>query len=409
MEQNRTGHGKFKPLELEAELERQNKELLRTQQELMKSKICFTELYDSAPVGYFTLDLRGTILNANLTFAGMLSMDRSSLLNQNIMNYIVFEDYGIYYRHLKDLDALKMRQACELRMQTKDGAFFNVQLETILIADRCKEPKQYRTVVIDISARKKAEKEKEKLQAKIHQGHKMTSIGVIAGGIAHHFNNILQIISGNVELALDEIPKFNPAYTNLKRIKSAAQRASDMVQQLIDFYHKTNKNLKPIDIVDIIKKFLESLQPLIPATIELKTHFPNKDVTMLADRTQIDQALKNICINASQAMEGIGGLLEIKVETKHLTYMDIDNFSDLTPGEYIKITIRDTGPGIHPAVINQIFDPYFTTRGFENGSGMGLAIVYSIVKNHDGNIIVDSQPGKGTIFTLLFPLIAQKA
>ena len=438
MEQNRTGHGKFNPLESEAEplmmnpgflippvglsdslkliqdlqackieLERQNKELHRSQQELMKSKICYTELYDTAPVGYFTLDLQGTILNANLTLAGMLLMERSSLLNHQIMDYIFFEDHEIYYRHLKNLDVSKSRQICELRMQKKDGAIFEVQLETIFIAARCKASEQYRTVVIDISARRRAERDKEKLQTKLHQVLKKKSMETVTGGIAHNFNNILQIILGNVHLISEEVPKLSPAHVNLKRIKFAALKAADVVNQLIDFSHRNNGDLRPMEVVSSIKDALEHLRPLIPPIIDIIRHFPDKKVIVLADRIQMDRILTNLCTNALQAMAGTGGQLEIRVETKHLIPTDIDNFSDLTSGEYAKITVRDTGSGIHPEIISQIFDPYFTTRGFENGSGMGLAIVHSIAKNHNGNIMVESQPGKGTAFILMLPLIAE--
>jgi len=144
---------------LRIELEMQNKELLRSQLELMTSKIYYTRLYDTTPVGDFTIDLTGIIMNANLTLSDMLSMERSSLLDKHITDYIVLEDHIIYYQHLKDIDTLKTRQVCELRMKKKDSTPFDVQLETILMTDRCKKPEQYRSVVIDISERKKTEME----------------------------------------------------------------------------------------------------------------------------------------------------------------------------------------------------------------------------------------------------------
>jgi len=137
----------------------QNKELLRAQRELIKSKVYYTRLYDTTPVGDFTIDLNGTIMNANLTLAEMLSTERSSLLDNHITDYIVLEDHNIYYQHLKDLDSLKTQQVCELRMEKKDSIPFDVQLVTVLITDRCKKTEQYRTVVIDISDRKKTERE----------------------------------------------------------------------------------------------------------------------------------------------------------------------------------------------------------------------------------------------------------
>ncbi|WP_289020855.1 PAS domain-containing protein [Desulfobacter postgatei] len=161
MKKNRTDDKDFNQnlQTLRIKLEIENTELRRSQQELMNSKIYYTRLYDTAPVGDFTTDLNGTIMNANMTLADMLSIERSSLLDNHITDYIVLEDHNIYYQHLKNIDILKTRQVCELRMGKKDGMPFDVRLETILITDRCKKTEQYRTVVIDISERKKTERE----------------------------------------------------------------------------------------------------------------------------------------------------------------------------------------------------------------------------------------------------------
>lgn len=392
---------------LRLDLEKRNQELLRSQQELMESKIRYTELYDTAPVGYLSLDLKGFIVNANRTTADMLSMERPSILNTQFKDYIIAEDRDVYSRHMQELDSLKMPQTCELRMQKMDGPLFDVQLKSFIVTGSCRYREQYRAMILDISTRKREEKAREMVQAKLNRDKKIKTLRTIIGGIAHDFNNIFHIILGNVELSLDENPIFNPAHVNLKKIKSAALRGSDIVKQLIEFNQKTKGNFKPTGVVEIIKETIDFLQPSIPATIKIIRQFPDKDVSILADRNKIGQVLKNLCANALQAMEETGGQLEITVGTKRLKYADMGNFSDLTPGLYAQIKVRDTGAGIRPEIIDQIFDPYFTTRGFENCSGMGLTVVHNIVKNHNGNISVDSQPGKGTVFKLLFPLISQ--
>ena len=387
--------------QVEIELTLQNKALLSSQQELMKSKIRYTELYDTLPMGYITLDSNGVVLNANLRFADMLCMQRSSLLNQQLTHHIVCGDREVFSRHLKDLDDVKTEQICELRMQKKNGTVFDVMMKTIAIADNHKKPERYHTAVLDISESKRLKKEQENR----NQAEKMESIRVIAGGIAHDFNNILQVILGTVELELDILPRGDRTRAGLKRIKSAVFTAAEIILQFRSFSHRIEPDLRPTGIVSTVQGALKFLEPSISGAIEIESHFPDKEITVLADQNQVHQMLMNLFTNALQAMEGRNGILKIAVETDRLAQADTVNYVDLSPGEYVKITIKDTGPGIHPEIIHQVFDPYFTTRGLGNASGMGLTMVHAIVKNHKGAVTVDSRPGEGAAFTLLIPLL----
>jgi CheY-like chemotaxis protein/anti-sigma regulatory factor (Ser/Thr protein kinase) len=147
---------------------------------------------------------------------------------------------------------------------------------------------------------------------------------------------------------------------------------------------------------------------MIPSTIQINTHLPDTDISILADPVQINQVLMNTCTNASQAMEETGGILEVNVEITSLTQDAANHYPDFSAGEYVKIAVTDNGPGIDSKIIDRIFDPYFTTKEVGKGSGMGLAIVIGIIKNHGGAITVDSQPGKGATFTMLFPVVKKK-
>ncbi|MBM9520967.1 PAS domain S-box protein [Desulforhopalus vacuolatus] len=278
-------------------------------------------------------------------------------------------------------------------------------IKTLSISTTILKTEENRTYVLgimqDISERKSQEEQ-------LRQSHKMESIGTIAGGIAHDFNNILYMIIGNVELALEDIPNWNPAYTNLEEIKSAGLRAAGIVKQLLNFSRKADLELKPIGIVTVINDALKLLRSTIPTTIEFRKHLPPAEITILADPIQINQVLINICTNAAQLMEDTGGVFEVSVTSVILNEEANGDYLNFSAGNYVKITLTDTGPGIPHNIIDRIFDPYFTTKEIGKGSGMGLSIVHGIVKNHNGIISVESVPGKGTTFTILFPVINEK-
>jgi PAS domain S-box-containing protein len=400
------------PLELihelktfQVELELQNEELQRSQQELLEFKTRYKELYDFTPVGYVCLDVKGVIRNANLTLADMLLLERRSLIDQPLTGYIFFEDQDIYYRHLKDLSESKTRQICELRMKKSDGTLVDVKLESSLFPYQSWRQEQYRTVIIDITEPKQMEKEQEALRVRLSQNHKMASIRTIAGGIAHDFNNILFIIIGSVDLALEETKALHPAYPKLESIRTAAERAARIVKLLLSFSQASDEKQTPMDLIGVIKDALVLLRASIPSTIDIQTKFPDEAVMILSDNAQIGQILMNLCTNAAQAMEETGGLLEIGVGTRVLQ-KGAD--CDCPAGNYAEITVTDNGPGIDPGILNRIFDPYFTTRVPGKGSGLGLTVVDTIVKNHKGTITVLNQPEGGARFTMLFPMVDRK-
>lgn len=247
--------------------------------------------------------------------------------------------------------------------------------------------------------------ERKLLEDQLRQSQKMESIGTLTGGVAHDFNNILGIIIGNTELALEDLPEWNPVYKNLEEIKTAAVRASGIVKNLLSFSRKTDYKLVPVEIIQSIKEALSLIKATIPSTIEIQVNLPHSEQAILADPVQMNQVIMNLCINASQAMEATGGTLSVAAK-----YIKIDNETALTNpdlkvgGSYLKLSIVDSGPGIDPKIVDKIFDPYFTTKAIGKGSGLGLSIVHGIVTNHNGAITVKSEPGGGAAFTILLPL-----
>ncbi|MBU0993440.1 MAG: PAS domain S-box protein [Proteobacteria bacterium] len=251
--------------------------------------------------------------------------------------------------------------------------------------------------IIDITERKK-------LENQLQQSHKMEAIGTLAGGIAHDFNNILGIIMGNTELALDDVPEWNPAFLNLQEIKTASFRAKEVVKQLLSFSRQTEQKKKPVKIHAIVQESLKLLRASIPVTVDIRKAIPNDSDTIMADPIQIHQILLNLCTNAAHAMEEKGGTLDVRLDTIDLAKEKTTELHELPPGRYIKLSIMDNGLGIEPEIKGRVFDPYFTTRPLGKGTGMGLSIVHGIVKNHHGAISIYSEPGKGTCANVFLPV-----
>ena len=257
--------------------------------------------------------------------------------------------------------------------------------------------------VIDITEKKKSEEEKEKLEVKLRKVQKMQAIGTLAGGIAHDFNNILASIIGYTDMAILDVKKNTLTHLYLDRVLKAGHRAKELIKQILTFTRQAEQEKQPLQISLLIKEVLLLLRASFPTTISIKQDIEAKSTLILADAIQIHQVIMNLCTNAFQAMQEKGGVLRVRL-------IDIDVVDDicpmgLEPGKYVKLVISDTGPGIGPDVLDRIFDPYFTTKGMGEGTGLGLAVVQGIVRGHKGEIRVESKPGKGTSFHIFFPRI----
>ncbi len=257
----------------------------------------------------------------------------------------------------------------------------------------------------DINERKQAEEALRESEAKLRQAQKMESIGTLAGGIAHEFNNILGIILGNTELAIDDVPEWNPAKECLKEIRTASLRAKDVVRHILSFARKTPAQRKPIQISAIIRDSLKLMRASIPTTIEIRQNISCTTEMILADSTEVNQILMNLCTNSVHALSEETGVLEVTLENEKLKMKNEE--LGLEAGRYVKFTVKDSGEGIDPEIIDRVFDPYFTTKDVGMGTGMGLAVAYGIVKKHDGAIQIKSKPGKGTLVEVFFPLIEE--
>jgi signal transduction histidine kinase/ActR/RegA family two-component response regulator len=260
----------------------------------------------------------------------------------------------------------------------------------------------------EIPEHKSAGEEENKLKAQLQRAQRMEAIGTLAGGIAHDFNNILTAIIGYTELLRYDLPEDSKAQASLEAIYEAGIRAKDLVQQILAFSRQSEEEKKPLRISTIIKEALKLLRASLPTTIEIRQNLESESGAVLANPTQIHQVLINLCTNSAQAMQEKGGVLEVSLEDADLDLEATASNPGLKPGAYVKLTVRDTGSGIAPEIGERIFDPYFSTREPEQGTGMGLAVVHGIVESTGGGIAVDSTLGEGTTIHVFFPRIENK-
>ena len=260
----------------------------------------------------------------------------------------------------------------------------------------------------DITEQKKAEKEKKLLEEQLRQAQKMEDLGRLAGGIAHDFNNILGSIIGFTEMGRMSLDDENRCRENLDEALLAAERARDLIKQILTFSRRTPHEMLEINIAVVIKEALKLLRASLPSTVKIHSLIDENSGMALADSTQIHQVVMNVCTNAVHAMGEKGGIIEVKLDPVELDE-DLAKRLSLETGHFLKLSIQDDGPGIDPEIMDQIFDPFFTTKPKGEGTGLGLSMVHGIMKNHGGAINVGSPPRRGTVFDIYFPRVTAVA
>ena len=260
-------------------------------------------------------------------------------------------------------------------------------------------------IMNDISQRKQDEIEKKKLERRLQQAQKMEAIGTLAGGIAHDFNNILGVILGYSELAKEDSPPGSIVISHLDQVIEGGNRAKELVKQILSFSRQEELERVPLMLKLPLLETLKMLRSSIPTTIEIQNHIDPTCGFVLANPTQIHQIIMNLCTNASQEMENTGGILNIELKKTFIHRDNQHHYPTLGMGEYVKLTVSDTGNGIAHDDINKIFEPYFTTKEVGKGTGMGLATIHGIINDYGGAITVESQLGQGTAFHVFFPMI----
>ncbi len=260
-------------------------------------------------------------------------------------------------------------------------------------------------ITADITERKTYEAAIREREARMRQSQKLEAIGILAGGIAHDFNNILSAIMGYTELSLTRIKTDDPLHRNLTQVMKSADRAKELIQQILSFSRDTGHKKKPVRVAFIIKESIKLLRSSLPRTIEIHDDIALDAGPVLADPSQIQQIIMNLSTNAAQAMDERGGVLSITVKAIHLDSLSAGQLEELTPGPYIHLTVSDTGHGMSAGTLERIFVPFFTTRPPGKGTGMGLSVVYGIVESLGGAVKAYSEPDRGTTISIYLPCI----
>ena len=257
----------------------------------------------------------------------------------------------------------------------------------------------------DITEQKTAQMEKARLEASLRQSQKMEALGTLASGIAHDFNNILSASMGYTELAIMN-PRTDPSVKeHLVKVLQAGNRAKELVAQILAFSRRTSQELAPIRVSPLLKEALHLLRSSLPASVDIQQEISSPEAMVMGDATQLHQVIMNLCVNAAGAMSETGGILKVTLSQAALGWRDQDPRTDLEPGPYLLLQVSDTGTGIDSAIIDHIFEPYFTTKKAGEGTGLGLAVVHGIVKDHQGAIRVQSRLGQGSTFSVYLPLV----
>ncbi len=290
------------------------------------------------------------------------------------------------------------REAEEALQHAHDELEERVQIRTAELS-RANEELQR-----EIRERKQAEEQKKKLENQLLHAQKMEAIGTLAGGIAHDFNNLLQAISGYTQLLLMRKDSNDPDYGKLEVIQSSTLKASELTKQLLIFSRKMESKLKPLDLNHEVMQVCKILQRTIPRMITIDLRLSENLKVVNADSAQLEQILMNLGVNARDAMAE-GGILTFQTENVYLDRGYTTSMLGANPGEYILLTVSDTGQGMDKETLQHLFEPFYTTKEAGKGTGLGLAIVYGIVQNHNGYIQVDSRPGGGTTFRIYFPVL----
>ncbi|AAM72920.1 MAG TPA: PAS domain-containing sensor histidine kinase [Chlorobaculum sp.] len=363
-----------------------------------------TELYDAIPASIIIIDERMRLIGWNRFSRDTINgLSDNEMPGINPMKRVHPDDLPEMIRKMRNVIDLDIELSAEFRMYHKSGPPYKWAMcrgkRTIIEGKTCVV-----AVVTEITDLKEAEEQRKKLQEQLLQLQKMELVGQLASGIAHDFNNALAAIIGNTELALKKLDPANPAVSNITDIHTLATRSANLTRQLLAFARKQMAMPRVLNLTEEVSDCLRLYQRLIDKNIHLEWHLCDEPIQVKLDPTQLEQILSNLLVNARDAIDG-SGCITVRCEGARFEPTDGKTCNPrLSPGDYARLSITDSGCGIEASVLPHIYEPFFTTKEIGKGIGLGLSSVYGIVRQNNGHIECHSEPGKGTTFDIWLPL-----
>jgi two-component system, cell cycle sensor histidine kinase and response regulator CckA len=383
-------------------------EAKRAEEEIKRQAEFLQLLIDAMPYPVFFKDRQGRYIGCNRAFEQFYGISRKHIAGKMVHEIAPKELADMYSKADDELITRRGTQIYEGFIQSTDGIQHDVIFHKATFNGPDGTLAGIVGAVVDITERKKAEKEKQKLQDQLAQAQKMESVGRLAGGVAHDFNNMLGVIIGYTEMAMLQADPAQPLFANLQEVRKAAHRSADLTRQLLAFARKQTIDPKVLDLNETVESMLKILRRLIGEDIDL-AWLPGKNLCPVkVDPSQIDQILANLCVNARDAITNVG---RVTIETENATFDEhyCANHAESSPGEYVLLAVSDNGCGMNQETLEKLFEPFFTTKEMGKGTGLGLATVYGIVKQNNGFINVYSEQNRGTTFKIYLPRYMGKA
>jgi PAS domain S-box-containing protein len=386
----------------EAETERRALEE-RAARALQESESRFRSIFEQAAIGIADSSLDARFIRVNQRFCKIMGYSREELLGLTFREITHPDDLARDEKLVAQLLSGELSSfAVEKRYRRKDGGVVWANLLLSLHRSSSGGPLHFVAVVEDVTGQKRAEEERRNLERQLLQAQKMESVGRLAGGVAHDFNNHLTVINGYCAMLLDEMDPADPLRESVDEILLAGNRAAALTRQLLTFSRKQVAEPSVISLNDVVADARKMLSRLIGDDVEIVTNLDADAGSVLADSSQINQVLMNLAINARDAMPG-GGRIIVETSNTDLDEGYAAQHAGVEAGPYVLLSIADTGAGMTPEVVQHIFDPFFTTKEIGMGTGLGLSTVYGIVRQAGGWIWVYSEPGRGSTFKIYLP------
>ncbi len=379
----------------------------RANQAMEKSKMQLQLILDNIPHIVFWQDVNLNLVDVNLSFLKFFKIrNKGDIINQDISSvpdlaYTAEESRKLGREVLETATPFHARL---LKIQRSDQEQVWLEINKVPLLDKKNRVAGVLSTAEDIT-------KKIKLEKQLAQTQKMEALGILSGGIAHDFNNILTSIINSTELAIDDVPEDSLTRQDLERVLSAGRRGAELVKQILTFSRPGHVRFKKLDLARVVKDAMALVETSFPGNIKVVKNMAQGKFMCRGDAIQIHQVVMNLCTNAFQALGGKNGRIEVKLDERVLTGLDPENDDpfNLPPGHYVELTVSDNGPGIDPEILDKVFDPFFSTKGKNFGSGLGLSMVHGIVKGHNGAISLTSKAYDLTCFTVLLPRLDQVA